>query len=248
MHMKNTFTIGEISRLLNIPKSTIRYWESEGLINLPRDNVNNYRKYNHGSIYTISDLAHFRCLRMSLHEMKILPRLSPNELADSLKELESDLDQKLQELYTAKEYINKKKECIKEYNQMLEHQYEEEEPDYDRVYTFSVDDTEAWSIYIKDQYQSVLLYIPLDKKIETGLAVTTTENQEVLWMINKKSKYLSFVLKVDYSNPSIDAFQPHLEYFETKGYQVSNIFARYLFSACDGKYYDYYKAYAEICN
>ncbi len=244
--MKNTFTIGEISRLLNIPKSTIRYWESEGLIKLPRDNVNNYRKYNHGSVYTISDLAHFRCLRMSLQEMKRQPQLSPDELEESLLALDHDLDQKLQELYTAKEYINKKVHCIREYNRMLAHQYQEEEPDYDCIYAFSIDDTEAWSVYIKDQYQSILLYNPADNKIETGLAISTAEHHEIIWKKDRRATFLSFILKVDYSNPSVDAYKPHLEYFEEKGYKIANIFARYLFSACDTKYYDYYKAYAEI--
>jgi predicted transcriptional regulator len=42
--MRNSFCIGEISDLLGIPKSTLRYWESEGLIDRQRDD-NNYRKY-----------------------------------------------------------------------------------------------------------------------------------------------------------------------------------------------------------
>lgn len=244
--MKNTFTIGEISRLLNIPKSTIRYWESVGLIKLPRDSTNNYRKYNQGSVYTISDLAHFRCLQMSLQEMKRQPQLSPEELATSLTSLDHNLDKKLEELYIAKEYLHKKLDCIKEYHRVLENQYQKEEPDYDRIYSFSVEDTQAWSIYIKDQYQSILLYDPSEKNIVTGLAVATTKDHEILWKKNSNAVFLSFILKVDYSSPSVDAYEPHLKYLEEKGYRVSKIFARYLFSACDTKYYDYYKAYAEI--
>lgn len=244
--MKNTFTIGEISRLLNIPKSTIRYWESMGLITLPRDKTNNYRSYNQGSVYTISDLAHFRCLQMSLQDMKRQPQLSPEELADSLTSLDHNLDQKLQELYLAKEYLHKKLDCIQEYKRLLENQYQKEEPDYDHIYSFSVEDKQAWSVYIKDQYQSILLYDPEHKNIVTGLAVATARNHEILWKKAAGAVFLSFILKVDYSNPSVDAYEPHLKYFEENGYQVSKIFARYLFSACDTKYYDYYKAYAQI--
>ncbi len=246
--MKTSFSIGEISELLDIPKSTLRYWESEGLIKLPRDDMNNYRRYNPNSFYTISDLAHYRCLRMSLQDMKKLPGLSPKELADSIKALDQDLDKKLQELYTAKNYINKKMQYIEEYEELCKHEYQEETPDYDRIYSFLIEDTKAWSIYIKEQYQSILLYQPDSNEIEMGLAVPTSKAHPVLWSRKDNISYVSFVLKVDYSNPTADAFKPHLKYFQENGCKVSSIFARYLFSACDDKYYDYYKAFAELQN
>jgi DNA-binding transcriptional MerR regulator len=244
--MKNFFTIGEISELLGIPKSTLRYWESQGLLDRQRDDVNNYRKYYPSSVFTISDLAHFRCLRMSLQDMKRLPHLSPDSLEASLDSLNKDLDKKLQELMTAKEYINKKVEHIKEYQKLTVNQYQEENPDYDYIYLFSIEDTEAWSIYIKDQYQSILFFDPEKEIVETGLVVPTQDNHIKLWEKDSSRRYLSFVLKVEYSNPSVQDFKPHLDYLHAQGYHISNIFARYLFSACDGKYYDYYKAFAEV--
>ena len=244
--MKNSFTIGEISELLGIPKSTLRYWESEGLIQMPRNEANNYRSYNPSSIYTISDLAHYRCLRMSLQDMRKLPKLSPHELADTLTTLDEDLDHKLRELYLAKNYINRKMDCIKEFNRLSLHQYQKEDPDYSNIYRFSIDDTDAWSIYIKDQYQSILLYNFEKSSIETGLAVPTSDQHPRLWEKDKNAVYLSFVLKVEYSNPSLEDFMPHVKELTDSGYKIKNILARYLFSACDGKYYDYYKAFAEI--
>ncbi len=244
--MKSTFTIGEISKLLGIPKSTLRYWESQGLLRMPRGMENNYREYNHGSIYTISDLAHFRCLGMSLQDMKRLPKQSPGDLSSSLIALEQDLDERLQELYTSKEYINKKLSCIEEYNRLSEHQYQEEIPDYDSIFRFSIDDSNAWSIYIKDQYQSILLYDPGKDEIETGLLVATSDNHTRIWSKNNQSEYLSFILKVDYSAPSVEAFRPFTEHIASRGYEVTNILARYLFSAWDEKYLDYYKAFAEV--
>lgn len=244
--LRNSFTIGEISELLGIPKSTLRYWESEGLIEMQRDDINNYRKYYPNSVYTISDLAHFRCLRMSLQEMKKLPELTPFELADSLTALDQSLDKKLIELNTAKDYINKKMNYIKDYQELNANQYQKENPDYDSIYLFSIEDTVAWSIYIKDQYQSILLYNSKNGSIETGLAVPTSENHQKIWKKDSNAIYVSFVLKVAYSNPSFDDFKPHVEYLNKLGGEISNIFARYLFSACDGIYYDYYKAFAEI--
>jgi hypothetical protein len=183
---------------------------------------------------------------MSLQDMKSLPHLSPKELANSLLALDENLDNKLKELYTAKDYINNKMNHMKEYQRLSENQYKQENPDYNNIYLFSIDDTEAWSIYIKDQYQSILLFNAEKDSIETGLAVPTAKNQTKLWEKDNQSVYLSFVLKVAYSNPSFDDFKPHIDYLNQGGYKVSNIFARYLFSACDERYYDYYKAFAEV--
>jgi DNA-binding transcriptional MerR regulator len=244
--MKNSYSIGEISELLGIPKSTLRYWESEGLIDMSRDNINNYRQYYPSTVYTISDLAHYRCLRMSLQDMKKLPQLSPYELSNSLTTLNQDLNEKLAELFTAKEYILKKINYISEYKRLSENQYQKETPDYNNIYLFSIEDTEAWSIYIKDQYQSILLYDPVKDNIETGLAISTSENPPKIWGKDDGAIYVSFILRVGYSNPSTEDFKPHLKHLEELGYKVSKIFARYLFSANDEKYFDYYKAFAEV--
>lgn len=244
--MKKTFSIGEISELLNIPKSTLRYWEGVGLVDLPRDDINNYRTYNTGAVYTISDLAHYRRLRMALQDMKKLPKLSPGELAETLENLDQNLEQQLKELHTAKAFINRKMHCINEYKRLISNQYQEELPDYDSIYSFSVDDTQAWSVYIKDQYQSILLYDIQQNRIEAGLLVPTSEQPQKIWSRNDQAMYLTFILKVSYSDPSPQDFLPHVDYLKASGYHTDKIFARYLFSACDEKYYDYYQAYAEL--
>ena len=244
--MRNDFSIGEISELLGIPKSTLRYWESEGLIEKQRDDSNNYRKYSSSSLFTISDLAHFRCLRMSLQDMKKLPHLSPEDLESSLDSLNQDLDKKLLELKMAKDYIIKKKEHINEYQKLIINQYQPEFPDYHQIYHFSIDDTGAWATYIRDQCQCILIYDPEEGNVETGLVIPTHDNHPKLWEKDNSRQYLSFVLKVAYSNPTVEDFKPHLNHLKEQGYQITKILARYLFSACDERYYDYYKAFAEV--
>ncbi len=244
--MRNYFSIGEISDLLGIPKSTLRYWESEGLIDKQRDDVNNYRRYSPSSLFTISDLAHYRCLRMSLNDMKKLPHLSPDSLEATLDALNQDLDKKLLELRMAKDYITKKKGHIEEYQKLMINQYQPENPDYHQIYQFFFDDTGAWATYISDQYQSILIYNPEESNVETGLVIPTQDNHPKLWEKDSSRQYLSFVLKVAYSNPTAEDFKPHIHQLKEQGYQVKSILARYLFSACDERYYDYYKAFAEV--
>ena len=42
--MEDIFSIGEVSKLLDVPAATIRFWEQEGLLS-PRKEANRYRAY-----------------------------------------------------------------------------------------------------------------------------------------------------------------------------------------------------------
>lgn len=40
--MKKMYTIGQVSELFDLPKSTIRYWDEQGLIQSSRQEENDY--------------------------------------------------------------------------------------------------------------------------------------------------------------------------------------------------------------
>ena len=43
--MKKQFHIGEISEFFNLPASTLRHWESTGILTPKKNHENNYREY-----------------------------------------------------------------------------------------------------------------------------------------------------------------------------------------------------------
>lgn len=45
-NIKQSFSIGEIAELLNIPTSTLRFWEKKGLFSIPKSD-NRYRMYSY---------------------------------------------------------------------------------------------------------------------------------------------------------------------------------------------------------
>ncbi|WP_462351148.1 helix-turn-helix domain-containing protein [Fusobacterium varium] len=51
--MQKYFLIGEISELLKIPRSTLRYYDREGIISPKFRKENNYRYYTRAQIITI---------------------------------------------------------------------------------------------------------------------------------------------------------------------------------------------------
>lgn len=54
--MEKNYTIKDVSELLNIPKSTIRYWDEQGLISTTRNEENGYRTFDLEDLFKIYDI------------------------------------------------------------------------------------------------------------------------------------------------------------------------------------------------
>ena len=63
MEGKRNFSIGEISEILNIPASTLRFWEEKGLFHIPKKE-NNYRSYSSMDLVQIAEIMFYRNLGM----------------------------------------------------------------------------------------------------------------------------------------------------------------------------------------
>ncbi|WP_272687138.1 MerR family transcriptional regulator [Providencia sp. PROV149] len=74
--------IGEVSKLFNIPRETIRFYEKEGLIIPPNRNDNNYRSYSEKHIQRLRFIKNCRSLNMSHREIKTLLDLVDNNSDD----------------------------------------------------------------------------------------------------------------------------------------------------------------------
>lgn len=74
--------IGELSKLFNIPRETIRFYEKEGLIIPPNRNDNNYRSYSENHIERLRFIKNCRSLNMSHREIKKLLDLVDNNSND----------------------------------------------------------------------------------------------------------------------------------------------------------------------
>ena len=78
---KQTVNISTISETIGIRASTLRYWESMGLLSLQR-RENNYREYTYSSLLELSDICYLRNLGISIKAIKEYQTLS---LAESNK-------------------------------------------------------------------------------------------------------------------------------------------------------------------
>lgn len=68
-------TIGEIAEETGVPASAIRHWELEGLLDLPRDEENGYRKFNQAHYRQILII---RTLRSANHPLDVIKSVMDN--------------------------------------------------------------------------------------------------------------------------------------------------------------------------
>lgn len=94
--------ISEISKILNIQPSTIRYYEQRGLIISQRAS-NGYREYNDASLELLKLLLYAKELGFSLSEIKLFAKamqgsgLEKQKLNLAIEKKISELDQKIKD-------------------------------------------------------------------------------------------------------------------------------------------------------
>ncbi|EMH4084261.1 MerR family transcriptional regulator [Providencia stuartii] len=112
--------IGEVSKLFNIPRETIRFYEKEVLIVPPNRNDNNYRSYSENHIERLRFIKNCRSLNMSHREIKKLLDLVDNN-SDDCELVEGVINS---HLFNIRENIEKLKKLERELIILQDHSNE----------------------------------------------------------------------------------------------------------------------------
>lgn len=81
------YKIGEVSKILNIPVETIRFYETKNLLKPYKDKYSKYRYYDVWDIYLLMDYKKYRDLEFSLKEsLNIIQSASLETFIDCLQE------------------------------------------------------------------------------------------------------------------------------------------------------------------
>lgn len=108
--MKEFFSIGEISKLFDINKKTLRYYDEIGLFKPSFVNKdNNYRYYTLDQFQYLETIKYLKELGLSLEKIKYnLTNFNSEEVINSLEEQNNIIDSKISELQLIKQKINNK--------------------------------------------------------------------------------------------------------------------------------------------
>ena len=108
--MKEFFTIGEISKLFNINKKTLRYYDEIDLFKPSYvDEHNKYRYYSIDQFECLETIQYLKELGLTLNKIKYhLNTLNLSSIVDSLEYQNQIIEEKIKELRGMQEKINNK--------------------------------------------------------------------------------------------------------------------------------------------
>lgn len=107
--METYFSVGEISKLTNVPIQTLRYYDKMGLLKPAYINEqNNYRYYSINQFIKIDLLKQCKLMGLSLKEIEELLKdeITADSMIRILEQQRLVLDEKIKELEAVKSYID----------------------------------------------------------------------------------------------------------------------------------------------
>lgn len=168
--METYFSVGEISKLTNVPIQTLIYYDKMGLLKPAYINEqNNYRYYSVNQFIKIDLLKQCKVIGLSLKEIEELLKneISVDSMLKLIDQQRKVLDNKIQELESVKSYINFLGDRLKETKKIEENKifikYNDE-----RI-------VKKYKCILKDQ-----------EDIELNLRKVLLESEKENWMLNSE--------------------------------------------------------------
>lgn len=153
--------ISAVSRILDIPASTLRYWESEGLVSFDRDAMSNYRRFDFQSLVEIADIAMARDIDMPLADFEKVKVCDSGSLKVLLDALEDGAEEKIAHFERIIQKIHFRRALIREWERLLSQGIRKEKARLLPVYSFDFESREKVQLYLEDPSGAVDI-IPSD--------------------------------------------------------------------------------------
>lgn len=245
--MKNyNFNIDYVSKLLGIPKSTLRFWEEKNLIQIKRDD-NGYRVYSTRDIINIADIMSYKDLGIKISDIQ---DLSSNSLISQEKFINESLietQKQINNYYKILDNLNNKKKQLQKLSILQKNEYTTENIQFDTVVEFNIHDDDLIKLYSQNTSLYIRYYNSTDMDIEKrGIIVNSSnEKNNVLWT-NNKEKFIVFMVK-EIVNAGYKSNSPDKLKKINSSLNTGIILLEYLTTALDNDdIVDYYKAHLEI--
>ncbi|WP_288394093.1 MerR family transcriptional regulator [uncultured Vagococcus sp.] len=249
----SSYSIGEISKLFNIPTSTIRYWEEKEVFLPRRNEENDYRLFNLQSTIELLDIVFYRNLNVPLKKMKHFNRLNPEAIYSILEDTEEDVLKELVILEKKLKGIAERKEQLESLFTLKERGYKEEAIHVEKIVTVDMNDEEDIKIQL-EYLSNFTLYQDNQESDSYQIGISVPKNyqnhKEILWLkdTEKQPIYMTCLLESASENLNDSNIDEHKKELAKKGYQVVRVIATYLATASedDTNSVDYYKAWLEV--
>lgn len=240
------YKIGEVSKILNIPIDTLRYYEKKHIINPHKDNSNNYRIYESWDINFLLEYKKFRRFDFSICEIEeILYHDNLEKYTNKINGRQAYFDEKLKYYTLAKQ---KNQEFINSLNNINNNLWKCTFTNHPDIYYFTHRfnreyDTkdkfdglfEIWLEYfpfveclVEMQKNAVLNRYQNNNDYRWGFAIKKEYADAFNIPLNDKVKHVESILSVytvicagERGTFSLKLLDKALEFIEENGYQIA---------------------------
>lgn len=245
--MESYLSIGEVSRFLDIPESTLRFWQEKGIFTVSQGQ-NNYRNYTVKDLINIAEIAFYRNIGIPVKEMKDFSRLSLKDYDKILGSVETELEEKLSMYEMMLESVRLKSQHIKDIEQLKHLDYLYGEVPFKQIVAFDYSEKDKLVRYTKNPslYVRWMNTNALEQDIRGIITEQKREGDTVLWQKTDDKKYAIFLIEEIASENYVNDIPQKLAILQKK-HKTGLLLANFLLSEGDGsRRIDYLKAYVEL--
>ena len=246
--MEKLLTIGEVARLLNVPESTLRFWQEKGVFTVPKDAHSSYRQYTMADLIQIAEIAFYRNIGVPVKEMKDFCNLTLPDYEQILTGVQAAQEKKSRQLAQMREAVRRKRQHIKSITHLGSVDYVYGRVPFSRVVRFDYSDRDKVMRYTKNPSLYVRCMDTRRPGDETrGIVAQTAEEGDVLlWRRDMDSDYAIFLVQEIASEGYRNNISEKLGRVQQK-HETGILLAEFLLSETrGGQRIDYLRAYVEL--
>ncbi|HAP5435608.1 TPA: MerR family DNA-binding transcriptional regulator [Enterococcus faecalis] len=251
--MEKNYTIKDVSELLNIPKSTIRYWDEQGLISTTRNEENGYRTFDLEDLFKIYDIDFYRKMGIPIKDMLNLYKKTPTDLYAAMEATEEQLGQEIKRLQHKYKEIKKRKLHLHALIDLETLVFSDEPIPFDKIVVVDIEDPEEMKVYM-EHISTLGIYGDLSESNELtyGICLANHVNKKsldkVIWLKESSSQYKGFILKVNTQDTRLNNIEEVKKRLAKQGFETGIVVGEHILTQLEeeNQYIEYYYGWIEI--
>lgn len=206
--MKDKYLMGEVCKLFNTTRDTLRYYENMGLIKPKKNDKNGYRYYDVEDLNSLTDVFFLKKLNLPLGDIhKVIKNSTPSDILEIIKEKEKQLVEEVRKIRELQKTLYSMKlnvqSCINDLNRLeirdekgkfifIETTEERKFDDFIDIIEGMIDIAEGMNI----QNKNLLEYVNFTFLIEDGDIFNKNIDEKIKWgvTLRKSSKDIEEIL------------------------------------------------------
>ncbi len=246
--MPKLYTIQQISKLFGVPKSTLRYWQQEGILPLHKGE-NGYRQFSMKDMLELSDVMFYRELQMPVRFLKQLHQMDAGQLKEVLQQNLHGIDEQMEHFKKTRRRLKQRIAAVENLQKLLDSPYQDEEPDCEEIIQFELTQEKTLAHYLKDQYRDVLLVPKPGEECIHGLAadgIDELKEEARIWRRPQQKAYKACLVQIPTGMGTQGDLPLHRQALAQMGYHTGQAIMRYLATVAAPAPTDCYHAWIEV--